>query len=195
MPEADPTLVTPEPESVEDMELVTKRELGEYQNRSYSPGRPVWVRLLWYYTSLVFFESSWFISGRPKSWLLRRFGANVGKGLVIHPNVRIKYPWRLTIGDDCWIGREVWIDNLDDVELESNVCLSQQAYLCTGSHDHRSPTFDLKTGPILVEHGAWICCRATVLGNSLVPRLEVVPANEVYSNRNASQTTSVRKPR
>lgn len=195
MTEADPKLVVSEPDLIGSRELVAERELGQYQNQSYSPGRSVWVRLLWYYTSLIFFESSWLISGRPKCWLLRRFGATVGKGLVIHPNVRIKYPWRLTIGDNCWIGREVWIDNLDDVELESNVCLSQQAYLCTGSHDHRSATFDLKTGPILIEHGAWICCRATVLGNSLVPRLEVVPANEVYSNRNAIQSAEIRKPR
>lgn len=162
------------------------RKLVEYQNREYIPGRGIFVRTVWYYVSLVFVESGWFPSSRMKAILLRRFGAKVGQGVVIHPNVRIKYPWRLVVGDNCWIGREVWIDNLDDVHLESDVCLSQQVYLCTGSHDHHSSTFDLKTGPIVIEHGAWICCRATVLGNSRVRRMEVVSANRVFANREAS---------
>lgn len=183
------------PESREPPSSTFQRELGEYQNSSYSPGRGGLVRLLWYYTSLCLFESSWFLHSPSKTRLLRLFGATVDSGLVIHPNVRIKYPWRLSVGKNCWIGREVWIDNLDDVHLESDVCLSQQAYLCTGSHDHRVSTFDLKTGPIVIEHGAWVCCRATVLGNSRVPRMEVVPAASVFSNKQASEGFPVRKPR
>lgn len=171
------------------------RELGEYRNDSYKPGKNFVLRLLWYYTSLWFLEGSWFLHGGTKRFLLRLFGASIGKGLVIHPNVRIKYPWKLTVGNDCWIGREVWIDNLDEVELGSDVCLSQQSYLCTGSHDHRASTFDLKTGPIVIEHGAWVCCRATVLGNSRIPRMEVVPAGAVFANREASNTLPTRKPR
>lgn len=176
-------------------ERITTRELGEYQNRFYEPGRGILVRLAWYFTSLFVFESGWCLYGGIKRFLLRFFGAEIGRGLVIHPNVRIKYPWRLSIGDNCWVGREAWIDNLDDVSIQSDVCLSQQAYLCTGSHDHRSATFDLKTGPIIIEHGAWICCRATVLGNSRVRKLEVVPAGTVYSNRDAVETPALRKPR
>lgn len=158
------------------------RHLGEYQNESYDSGRGFVIRMIWYYVSLVVFESGWFPFSSMKSFVLRRFGASVGEGVVIHPNVRIKYPWRLSIGDHCWIGREVWIDNLDDVILESDVCISQGAYLCTGSHDHRSATFELKTGPIIVEHGAWVCCRAIVLGGATVRRLSLVPANQVHSN-------------
>lgn len=195
MTEADLNLVAPVEETVRQIGPLRERELGNYENHFYSPGRSVLVRLLWYYVSLFTLEGSWLLSSSPKRWVLRLFGAKIGKGLVIHPNVRIKYPWKLSVGDDCWIGREVWIDNLDEVTIESNVCLSQQSYLCTGSHDHRSAKFDLKTGPIVIEHGAWICCRATVLGNSRVPRLEVVPANEVYANRNANTETPVRKPR
>ncbi len=83
------------------------------------------------------------------------------------------------MGDHCWIGQEAWIDNLDQVTLESDVCLSQGVYLCTGSHDHRSPTFELKTAPIVVKHGAWIAARAIVLGGAVVERGEVVGAGVV----------------
>lgn len=171
------------------------RDLGAYQNQFYDPGRGPVVRTVWYYISLVFFESSWFPFTKLKSLVLRRFGAKVGQGLVIHPNVRIKYPWRLVVGNNCWIGREAWIDNLDMVTLESDVCISQGAYLCTGSHDHRSRTFELRTGPITIKHGSWVCCRAIVLGGATLERMSLVPAGQIYSREKTSETISINKPR
>ena len=176
------------------METIQTRDLGAYRNAFYDPGRGILIRTLWYYVSLVFIESSWFPFSKMKCALLRGFGAKVGNGVVIHPNVRVKYPWKLAVGDNCWLGREVWIDNLDQVTLESDVCVSQGAYLCTGSHDHKSMTFELKVGPIVVEHGGWICCRATILGGATVSRMTVVPANEVYSAK-TEFSAPVRKPR
>ena len=176
-------------------ESTPQRNLGAYQNDFYDPGRGFVVRTVWYYLSLLLLESSWLPFSGLKSRVLRLFGANIGRGVVIHPNVRIKFPWKLTVGDNCWIGREVWIDNLDEVVLESDVCISQGAYLCTGSHDHKSMTFELRTGPIRVEHGAWLCCRSIVLGGSTVQRLTLVPANEVYSESRDENPTRVRKPR
>lgn len=171
------------------------RDLGAYQNRGYSAGRGLIVRTMWYYISLIFFESSWFPFSKLKSLILRRFGADIGRGLVLHPNVRIKYPWKLTVGDNCWIGREAWIDNLDQVTLESDVCISQSAYLCTGSHDHKSRTFDLKTGPITIKHGSWVCCRAVVLGGATLERMTLVPAGHVYSREKLREEISINKPR
>jgi len=155
------------------------RQLEKYQNHEYDPGRRIFVRTTWYYVSLLIFESGWFPASIGKAALLRLFGANIGQGLVIHPNVRIKYPWRLSIGNNCWIGREVWIDNLDNVTLESDVCISQGAYLCTGSHDHRSPTFEFRSAPIVVRHGAWIATRAILLPGAVVERCEVISAGTV----------------
>ncbi len=176
-------------------ETIPRRDLSAYKNDVYDPGRGIVIRTIWYYLSLIVFESSWFPFSSIKSNVLRVFGAKVGVGVVIHPNVRIKFPWKLTVGDNCWIGREVWIDNLDEVVLETDVCLSQGAYLCTGSHDHKSMTFELRTGPITIEHGAWVCCRSIVLGGSTVGRLTLVPANEVYSESRDQNPTPVRKPR
>ncbi len=155
------------------------RNLAAYNNSDFNPGRGFVVQTLWYFLSLLVFESGWFPVSSLKCRLLRMFGATIGVGVVIKPHVRIKYPWKLVVGDHCWIGQEAWIDNLDQVTLESDVCISQEAYLCTGSHDHRSATFELRTAPILVKHGAWIAARAIVLAGAVVERGEVVGAGVV----------------
>ncbi len=155
------------------------RRLDLYDNRDYQPGRGSVVRTIWYYVSLILYESGWLPVLGLKIRILRLFGAQIGTGVVIKPHVRIKYPWRLTVGDHSWIGQDVWIDNLDDVTLGSHSVLSQGAYLCCGSHDHRSPTFELRTGPIVVGRGAWVCARAVVLAGAVVGEGEVVPAGSV----------------
>ncbi len=154
-------------------------DLAAFRNDEYSPGRGPLMRTAWYVVSLVIFESGWFPLSRLKASLLRVFGARIGQRLVIKPNVRIKYPWRLTIGDHCWLGQGVWIDNLADVRLGDHVCISQGAYLCTGSHDYRRRTFDLITAPIVVESGAWIGAGAIVLPNCIVGSNSLVAAGAV----------------
>jgi putative colanic acid biosynthesis acetyltransferase WcaF len=94
--------------------------------------------------------------------LLKFFGAKIGKGLVIKPAVNIKYPWKLLVGDDVWIGEGVWIDNLDLVTLGDNVCLSQGALILCGNHNYKKTTFDLITLPVLLEAGVWIGAKAIV---------------------------------
>lgn len=91
-----------------------------------------------------------------KVFLLRIFGAKVGKGVVIKPNVNIKYPWLLEIGDHTWIGERAWIDNLAQVKIGKNCCISQGAMLLCGNHNYKKPTFDLIVKPITLEDGAWV---------------------------------------
>ncbi|MEM8865170.1 MAG: hypothetical protein AAGF31_06435, partial [Planctomycetota bacterium] len=132
---------TSSPQAADDIPSSVWTDLSGFTVGDYSPGRSRVVQLLWYYTSLVLFESSWFPFVGPKVWLLRCFGAQIGDGVVIKPNVRIKFPWRLTVGDHCWIGQEAWIDNIAAVEIGNHVCVSQGAYFCTGNHDHRRRHF------------------------------------------------------
>lgn len=150
-------------------------------NSAHDPGRGLLMRCLWYFVSLLVFESGWVPLYRPKGWLLRLFGAKIGPAVVIKPHVRIKYPWRLVTGDHCSIGQGTWIDNLAEVRLGSHVCISQKAYLCTGTHDYRRRTFDLIARPIQIGAGAWLGARCLVLGGVTVGPNAVVAAGSVVT--------------
>lgn len=137
-----------------------RTDLSSFNNAHYDPG-PLWIRALWYVTNALFFKSP--LPGSAwKRFLLRLFGAQIGKGVVIKPRVNIKYPWFLVIGDHAWIGEEVWIDDLGTVTIGSHSCISQGALLLCGNHDHRSPHFDLIVQGITLEEGVWIGARAVV---------------------------------
>jgi len=136
-------------------------DLSTFSNHTYAPGAPRSIRVLWYLVNAVFFMSR-FPFGSFKVFLLRRFGARVGKGVVIKPSVNIKSPWHLEIGDYTWIGESVWIDNLVPVRIGAHACLSQGAMLLTGNHDYKKSTFDLITGEITIEAGAWIGAKSIV---------------------------------
>ena len=106
-------------------------------------------RILWFYINALFFKTSIFPFKALKVWLLRLFGAKVGKNVVIRPCVNIKHPWLLSIGNHSWIGEKVWIDNLVRVNIGQNVCISQGAMLLTGSHNYKDPAFALITGQLI----------------------------------------------
>src|ERR1700731_1394158 len=91
--------------------------LAAFRAANYTPGRSAVICALWYLVSLTVFQSGWFAFYAPKRWLLRVFGATVGREVVIKPHVRIKFPWRCCLGDHSWIGEDVWIDNLAAVRL------------------------------------------------------------------------------
>lgn len=100
-------------------------------------------------------------SGLKVFWL-KAFGAQIGTGVVIKPGVNIKYPWNLTIGDHCWIGEGVWIDNLDQVSIGNHVCISQGAFLLCGNHNYKISTFDLMIAPIVLKEGSWVGAKSIV---------------------------------
>ncbi|MCX6312684.1 MAG: WcaF family extracellular polysaccharide biosynthesis acetyltransferase [Bacteroidetes bacterium] len=138
-----------------------KTDLARFNNSWYKPGASFLKRGLWYCMNNAFFCSR-FPFSEFKIFLLKLFGARVGKKVVIKPGVNIKAPWFLSIGDFVWIGENVWIDNLVKVSIASNVCLSQGAMLLTGNHNYKKSTFDLMTGEIVLEEGVWIGAKAVV---------------------------------
>lgn len=101
-----------------------------YTLGTYTPGAPSWKQLLWYFLGEPLFRSHWLPFSTFKVWILRRFGAQIGQQVRIKPGVRVKFPWRLSIGDYVWIGENTWIDNLAPIAIKSHVCLSQDVYLC-----------------------------------------------------------------
>jgi len=139
-----------------------KTDLSKYDNSWYHPGGNGIKRLLWHFVNHIFFNNGVFPISSLKVSLLRLFGAKIGKGVNIKPSVNIKYPWNLSIGNFTWIGEGVWIDNLVNVTIGSNACLSQGAFLLTGNHNFKKTTFDLMVSEIVLEDGVWIGARATV---------------------------------
>lgn len=137
-------------------------DLSLYQNSNYHTGANWLKRALWFYVNAIIFKTSLLPVSAIKRVLLRLFGARVGKRVIIKPCVNIKYPWNLTIGQNTWIGENVWIDNLVMVSIGANACISQGAYLLTGSHNYKKPTFDLITGAIVLADGVWIGANAVV---------------------------------
>lgn len=136
--------------------------LSTYNNHPYNPGGNVLKRVLWYYANVIFLKTGLLPINSFKTALLRLFGAKIGKNATIKPGVNIKYPWFLIMGSNTWIGEDVWIDNLSSITIGSNVCISQGAMLLTGSHNYKKTSFDLITGSIVIEDGAWIGAKAVV---------------------------------
>jgi len=137
-------------------------DLSLYNNSPYHPGGNAVKRILWYYVNCLFFKSGLFPFYGVKNLLLRAFGAKIGKHVEIKPCVNIKYPWHLTIGNEVWIGENVWIDCLVPVIIGNNVCLSQGSMILTGSHNYKKTTFDLITDNVVLEDGVWIGAGAIV---------------------------------
>jgi putative colanic acid biosynthesis acetyltransferase WcaF len=135
--------------------------LDGYDLGDYTPGAPLWKQVLWYCIGSALLGSRL----SPSSFnclLLRLFGAQIGKGVRIKPGVRVKFPWRLSIGDYVWLGENCWVDNVAPVTIESHVCISQEAFLCTGNHSWSDPNFQLTAASIHLQTGCWIAARAIV---------------------------------
>ncbi|KAF0202287.1 MAG: putative colanic acid biosynthesis acetyltransferase [Bacteroidetes bacterium] len=158
---------------------MNKTDLSGYTTGSFSTGAGVLKRTLWYYVNLLFFISPVLPISSLKVALLRIFGAKIGRGVVIKPAVNIKYPWKLSIGDFSWIGEKAWIDNLDQVSIGSNCCISQGAMLLCGNHNFKKAGFDLITKPIVLEEGAWIGAHSVVCPGVICKSHSVLAVNSV----------------
>lgn len=141
---------------------MNKVDFSVYDNSWYNPGGSTLKRVLWYFANILFLMNPLNPISSVKVRLLRCFGAKIGKGVVIKPSVNIKYPWNLSIGDYTWIGENVWIDNLVQVTIGSDVCVSQGAMLLCGNHNYKKSTFDLMVGKIVLEDGCWVGAQSVV---------------------------------
>jgi putative colanic acid biosynthesis acetyltransferase WcaF len=129
----------------------------QFDNRQgFDLGRPRWVFMLWYLSKRLFFLSSFPWPSRFKSWLLRLFGAEIGREVYWKPRVNIHIPWKLKVGDHTWIGEEVCIMNFAPIRIGAHCCLSQRSFLCSGNHDYRSPDMQYRHAPIVLEDGVWV---------------------------------------
>ncbi|MAL07786.1 MAG: acetyltransferase [Microbacterium sp.] len=128
---------------------------------------PTWKIYVWAVVELLFVTNPWQISSGIRTAALRAFGSRIGHGVTFRPRTRVKFPWNLTIGDRCWIGEGVWFHNQDEIWVGSDVTISQETFLTTGSHAHRRD-MGLLTRRIDIQSGVWITSRCMILGGSKI---------------------------
>ena len=156
------------------------RSLSGFTGAGYDKGRPPSTQVLWLLVSGLVVRR-WWCPGSIRVAILRAFGAEIGRGVLIRHGVKIHWPWKLRVGDHSWIGEETWILNLEPVTIGADVCISQGVLLCTGSHDRHSPTFEFDNAPITVGDGAWVAARATVLRGVTIGAEAVVGATALVT--------------
>jgi putative colanic acid biosynthesis acetyltransferase WcaF len=154
------------------------RKLNEFNPNDIWSLREKLVIFIWHYFGNAIIGNR-YLSNMGRVLLLVSFRAKVGKGVVIRRGIRVHFPWNLEIGDNCWIGEEVWFINHQKVTIGSNVCISQRSMICSGSHDFRSASLDYAHKPIEIKDGAWVCLDAKVLPGVTIGECSVVSAGEV----------------
>ncbi len=137
-------------------------DLSKFSSRDFDRGVSLPKEILWFIVRRIFFQTPTPLPSAWRAGLLRFFGAKIGAGAVIRSNVNINFPWRLSMGDHVWIGEEVCILSFASVTIESNVCVSQRSFLCTGTHNFHVPTFDLQTKPITLRTGCWVAAKSFI---------------------------------
>jgi putative colanic acid biosynthesis acetyltransferase WcaF len=140
------------------------------------------VQVWWIIQSTFFACSPQFLYGWRR-FLLRLFGANIGKNVIIRPSVKVTYPWKLSIGDNSWIGDEVNLYTLGEIDIGKNTVVSQKSYLCTASHDYTKETFDIYEQKIVIEDEVWIATDVFIAPGITIGKGAVIGARStVLSN-------------
>ena len=127
------------------------------------------VQLWWIVQALLFRTSPQFLYGWRR-WLLRRFGADIGEGVLLRPSIRVTYPWKVRIGDRSQIGDRTELYSLGEIEIGADVVISQDCYICTGGHDPSRVDFAIYQAPIVIEDQVWLATGCFVMPGVRVRR-------------------------
>jgi putative colanic acid biosynthesis acetyltransferase WcaF len=170
------------------------QDLSKFRVPETFRGRPAWfVQLWWLVQATLFGLSPQFMFGWRR-FLLRAFGARVGKNVLIRPTARITYPWKVTIGDYSWIGDEAVLYSLGEIVIGSHAVISQRSYVCTGTHDSGMPSFDILAKKIVIEDEAWIATDVFVGPGVTIGRGTVVGARSSVYRELPSMVIAVGTP-
>lgn len=157
------------------------QDLSSFRNPPGIRGRSAIFVQIWWIVQAVLVNSSPQVMYGWRLWWLRLFGARIGKNVLIRPSVRVTYPWKVTIGDNVWIGDNAELYTLDEIRIGNDCVVSQRSYLCTGSHNARTPSFDLITKPIVLEDQSWIASDCFVMPGVTIGRGAVVAARSLVT--------------
>jgi putative colanic acid biosynthesis acetyltransferase WcaF len=157
-------------------DLKNYQQLDQFQLPQNFRGKSaVTVQLWWLVQSTLFACSPQFMYGWRR-FLLRLFGAKIGKNVIIRPTARIQFPWKVQIGDYSWIGDEVILYSLGSIEIGNDVVISQRCYICTGTHDAFKTTFDISSHKITIQDQCWLATDVFVAPGITIGRGSVVGA-------------------
>ena len=146
-------------------------------------GRNAFVVQTWWIIQSIFFKNSPQFMYAFRRFLLRLFGAKIGKDVIIRPSVKTTYPWKVSIGDYSWIGDDVNLYSLGEIEIGKNVVISQKSYLCTGSHDYLKSDFPIFAKKITIRDECWLATDVFVAPGITIEHGTVVGSrSSVYKN-------------
>ena len=123
---------------------------------------PAWFVQLWWLFDALFVRPTPQALYPWRRFIWRLFGAKIGHRVLIRPGVRVTFPWKVAIGDHCWIGDNATLYSVANIAIGEHSVISQEAYLCAGTHDHCDISFPLLAAPItdrtrVLDCGAGIC--------------------------------------
>lgn len=169
--------------------MLNKTQLRkDFDKKDYDAGASTFKMVCWYFVSTIFFRSGLMPFSSILVAILRLFGCDAGKDIRVKPFVNIKYPWKLAIGDHTWIGEGCIIENLAQVTLGKNVCLSQESMLMTGNHNYKKISFDLFFKPVIIEDGAWIGANCIVCPGVVVASHAILTIGSVATKNTEPYT-------
>lgn len=169
------------------------KDLSKFQGYGYDKGRNKLWQAAWLATQSAVLQHWWCPAG-VRTAALKAFGAQIGDGVLVRHRVRIHWPWKLTLEDNVWIGEGAWILNLEPVKIGANSCISQDVFICTGSHDFKSDSFEFDNAPITIGSRTWIAAKATVLRGVTIGDQTLVGATALVT-KDVSPNSLVLAPR
>lgn len=155
--------------------------LDKYQQNWYSRGKSNFTVILWWIIQGTIFRYSLHNMYSWRNYLLRLFGAKIGRNVKIRSSAKFTYPWKVSIGNNSWVGDNVQFYSLDEIHVGNNCVISQESYLCTGSHDMKDKHFGLITKPIYIKDGAWIATDVFIYPGIKINEMAVVAARSTVT--------------
>lgn len=137
-------------------QLCSYQNLARFKVARGFRGRSGVVVMLWQLVQATIFAWSPQPAYAWRRWLLRLFGARVGNDVIVRQTARITYPWKVTLGDHCWVGDHAELYSLYPITVGRHAVVSQRSYLCSATHDHEDLTFPLSGAPIIIGDEAWV---------------------------------------
>jgi putative colanic acid biosynthesis acetyltransferase WcaF len=142
----------------------------------------IFVQIWWVVQSSLFRLSPQFAYGFRRS-LLRAFGARIGRGVIIRPTVVVTYPWKVSIGDYAWIGDDVVLYSLGEIEIGTSAVVSQRSYLCAADHDYSQVSFPIRQRKVTISSEAWLAADVFIAPGVTVGNGAVIGArSSVFSD-------------